>query len=63
MDAVRPDDLTRLVRSMLDAGCSGDVKAARLILEYVVPKPIRVDLATTPAPGVKILPAELLEAV
>jgi hypothetical protein len=43
--AITPDDLQRLVRRMMEAGCNGDTSAARLIFERVWPATHKIDMS------------------
>ncbi len=43
MKSVESDDLKRIVKSLINAAASGDVSAAKLILDRVLGPPVAVD--------------------
>lgn len=44
MDAVKPDDLTRIVTRLIVLAQGGDVQAAKLILDRVLGPPVPIDV-------------------
>lgn len=44
MEAVKPDDLTRIVARLIALAEAGDVQAAKLILDRVLGPPVPIDV-------------------